>query len=211
MSPIAIEIIGYVASVLVAVSLTMSNLVKLRWINLAGAVVFTLYGVLLGAWPVAVVNAFIAVVNVRFLKRMSDEREAFDLFDPDEGRGLLDRFVAKWGDDIRGFFPDASLPSGSDARPDGARVRLVLRDLAPAALVAWRRDGDTVHVDVDYAAPPYRDRKAAAFLYEALVREWAADGVTRAVANPVAAEMRGYFTSCGFREEGGALVRSVAA
>jgi len=210
MHPFAIEIIGYVASVLVAVSLTMSNLVKLRWINLAGAIVFTVYGVLLGAWPVAVVNAFIVAVNVRFLVRMNAERESFDLYDPHDGPGLLDRFVAKWGEDVRGFFPKATWPLAGGDRPAGAHVRLVLRDLAPAVLVAWRRDGDTVHVDVDYAAPPYRDRKASAFVYDALVREWAADGVTRAVAAPASDEMRGYFASCGFATEGDVLVRSVA-
>ena len=33
-----VEAVGYLGSLLVAVSLTMSSLVRLRWLNLAGAV-----------------------------------------------------------------------------------------------------------------------------------------------------------------------------
>ncbi len=53
------EIIGYTASILVAVSLMMRSVFKLRVINLPGAVAFTAYGLLIGAYPVAAVNFFI--------------------------------------------------------------------------------------------------------------------------------------------------------
>ena len=42
------EIIGYAGSLLVAASLMMDSLVKLRWINLAGALAFAL---LFGLFP----------------------------------------------------------------------------------------------------------------------------------------------------------------
>ena len=61
------EMLGYLASVFVAVSLMMRSLTKLRVINLIGALLFTAYGLIIGAFPVAVVNAFIALVNVYYL------------------------------------------------------------------------------------------------------------------------------------------------
>jgi|ERR1051325_4597590 hypothetical protein len=51
------ELIGYVASVLVAISLTMTSILRLRIINLTGSACFTLYGLLIGAYPVAIVNS----------------------------------------------------------------------------------------------------------------------------------------------------------
>ena len=63
------EWIGYAASLLVAVSLMMGSLVRLRWLNLVGAVTFTVYGLVIRAYPVAVVNAFIVVINVWHLVR----------------------------------------------------------------------------------------------------------------------------------------------
>jgi hypothetical protein len=38
------EILGYVASLLVAASLMMSGVRRLRWINLAGSLAFAAYG-----------------------------------------------------------------------------------------------------------------------------------------------------------------------
>ena len=48
--------------------------------NLLGASVFTVYGVLVEAWPVALVNSFIAVVNVWNLSQWQRQGpEAFEL------------------------------------------------------------------------------------------------------------------------------------
>jgi hypothetical protein len=63
------EMLGYLASVFVAVSLTMRSLPRLRVINLIGALLFTAYGLIISAYPVAVVNAFIAVVNIYYLQQ----------------------------------------------------------------------------------------------------------------------------------------------
>ena len=65
-----LEIVGYVASVLVAVSLMMSSILKLRIINLVGSAAFTVYGLLIGAYPVAAVNLLIVFINLYYLRQM---------------------------------------------------------------------------------------------------------------------------------------------
>lgn len=65
-----IELTGYIASVLIAISIMMNSLVKLRVINLFGAVLFGTYGLLIGAMPVALVNYFIAITNIFYLWKM---------------------------------------------------------------------------------------------------------------------------------------------
>jgi hypothetical protein len=47
----------------------MRSLNKLRIINLVGALLFTVYGSILGAYPVAALNAFIVLVNVYYLHK----------------------------------------------------------------------------------------------------------------------------------------------
>ena len=69
----AFEMLGYSASVLVAVSLMMQSVVKLRMINLVGAILFTVYGLLIGAFPVAFLNGFIVVANIYYLHQMYRE------------------------------------------------------------------------------------------------------------------------------------------
>ncbi|MFC1235351.1 MULTISPECIES: YgjV family protein [unclassified Vibrio] len=70
-----IEIMGYVASIMVAISLTMKDIVKLRVLNFVGCTFFVIYGVMIGAMPVVATNAFIACVNVYFLFKMYQEKK----------------------------------------------------------------------------------------------------------------------------------------
>jgi hypothetical protein len=69
-TPLLFDVIGYVASVLVAVSLMMSNIVRLRVLNLLGALTFVTYGALIEAWPVAFMNTFIVGINIWYLVQM---------------------------------------------------------------------------------------------------------------------------------------------
>ena len=62
----SIELIGYAASIMVAISLMMRSLKRLRVINLVGCVLFVGYGLSVGAYPVVAVNGFIAIVNVYY-------------------------------------------------------------------------------------------------------------------------------------------------
>ncbi|MBQ4834028.1 YgjV family protein [Pseudoalteromonas sp. MMG010] len=57
------EYLGYFASALLVISLTMSDVSKLRWFNLFGCIAFALYGVAIEATPVAFTNALLALVN----------------------------------------------------------------------------------------------------------------------------------------------------
>ncbi|SDH47215.1 inner membrane protein [Vibrio xiamenensis] len=74
-----VEIMGYAASIMVAISLTMKDIKKLRVINFIGCALFAIYGTMIGAWPVVVTNGFIACVNVYFLTKMKQEKKAAEL------------------------------------------------------------------------------------------------------------------------------------
>ena len=69
------EYLGYFASVLLVASLMMSDVKKLRWLNLAGCVAFAIYGLIIMAWPVAFTNALIALVNLYHIIKLARENE----------------------------------------------------------------------------------------------------------------------------------------
>ncbi|WP_174329847.1 YgjV family protein [Vibrio tubiashii] len=77
-----VEILGYAASIMVAISLTMKDIVRLRVLNFIGCALFTAYGLMIDAWPVVVTNGFIACVNVYFLAKMQSEKKASKLKAP---------------------------------------------------------------------------------------------------------------------------------
>ncbi|GIU17410.1 YgjV family protein [Shewanella colwelliana] len=65
-----IELIGYSASIMVAISLMMKDIVWLRCLNFTGCTLFVIYGVYISAWPVAGMNAFVACINIYHLVKI---------------------------------------------------------------------------------------------------------------------------------------------
>ncbi|SHI23068.1 YgjV family protein [Ferrimonas marina] len=70
------EWVGYLASILVAISLMMSNIKALRWWNMAGAALFVAYGTAISAIPVALVNGFIVLINIYYLYKIYSYEQA---------------------------------------------------------------------------------------------------------------------------------------
>ncbi|QSX33378.1 YgjV family protein [Shewanella avicenniae] len=66
----SVELVGYSASIMVAISLMMKNIIWLRWLNLGGCLLFVLYGAAISAWPVAVMNGLVGVINLFHLLRL---------------------------------------------------------------------------------------------------------------------------------------------
>jgi len=65
-----IEWLGYLSSVIVAISLTMSSITRLRWLNLVGGISFAIYGFMIGSFPVGLLNVFMIGVNLYHLRKI---------------------------------------------------------------------------------------------------------------------------------------------
>ncbi len=64
------EWLGYAASLFVGISLLMSDVRKLRYINLVGCIGFVVYGVSIHAMPVAIMNGFCVLINLYHIFRL---------------------------------------------------------------------------------------------------------------------------------------------
>ena len=64
-----VEMVGYLASALVVLSLTMTSVVRLRMVSFCGSITFFVYGVLIDSVPIMITNGAIAVINVWFLRK----------------------------------------------------------------------------------------------------------------------------------------------
>jgi len=158
-----LELLGYVASVLVAVSLMMKSIVRLRWYNLFGAVAFAVYGLLIPAYPVFVVNGFIAVVDIYYLWQLYMRREMFDLLEiPSPDDAMYRRFIDFYKEDISRYFPAFSGEGES-----GSFRFFILRNMVPVALfIGQKREEGVMTILLDYAIPHFRDLKSALYLYK---------------------------------------------
>ncbi|NME81667.1 YgjV family protein [Clostridium sp. SM-530-WT-3G] len=69
-----IEYVGYAASILIGLSMFMKNIIKLRFINLIGSILFVFYGFTIKAYPVAIVNLIIVFVNIYYIYKLMQEK-----------------------------------------------------------------------------------------------------------------------------------------
>lgn len=167
------ELIGYLASFLVAISLMMSQIIRLRVVNLLGALTFSVYGFLIGSLPVALMNAFIVGINIYYLSGMLKMKSFFKVLKVDSKDEYLRYFLDFYIDDIRNFQPDAPAKLAS-----GSFNMFILRDMIPAGLLSGRITAPGVlTVDIDYVISKFRDFKTAKFIYVDQKDQFKADGI----------------------------------
>lgn len=147
-----IEIFGYIASILIAISLTMSQLLKLRIINLVGALSFSIYGYVVGAYPVMIVNGFITIIDIYYLIIMYKNRDEFDILGA-SNKDYLYRFYDHYAYDIKKFFPDFD-----DNYLKDKKSLFIMRNMRPVNLVVFNeQENGITEILLDYAIPDYRD------------------------------------------------------
>ncbi|MGQ1909384.1 hypothetical protein ACT3CE_06310 [Marinifilum sp. RC60d5] len=156
-----LEWIGYAASVLVLVSLTMTSIVKLRWYNLAGAVLFSAYGFLIGALPVGIMNFLIVCANLYNLRKMYSRIEDFKIIEIKKDDELLKHLLEFHAKDITTFFPDFQ-------QKKNQLSLFILRDMSIAGIFIGTQENNEFRIDLDYALPQYRDFKVGNYLYKKL-------------------------------------------
>ena len=59
-----IEIWGYTSMIFVLISMLMKNIKSLRILNSIACLMFVLYGLVLGAYPIVVMNILVIAINV---------------------------------------------------------------------------------------------------------------------------------------------------
>ncbi|MGE5365350.1 MAG: hypothetical protein ACM3SM_14560 [Bacteroidota bacterium] len=194
------EIIGYSGSVLVAISLMMSNLKLLRWINLFGAIMFSLYGFLLGAIPVFLLNAFIAIADMYYLRKLSARFENFSYIQiQNTSDPYLSEFLKFYEKDIRKYFPAFSLDAVKNPF-----CFFTLRDMVPAGLFIYESMNDgTVEVKLDYVIPQYRDLKNSRYMYAERAAQLKAQGYRYFTATSSVEEHNRYLKKIGFEKKKG--------
>jgi len=190
-----IEMLGYLGSVLVAISLMMSNIKRLRWVNLSGAVVFTLYGLIIQAYPIAVVNAIIIAVDSYYLVQLSHGKELFSLHHVDTANSFLLKFLEYYSDDLSGYVPEFDLN-----KIRNPHAVFILRDMIPVGLFIYEYGEDKcITIHLDYVIPNYRDLKSTAYLLDQLRDQFLRDGYQQLVTKTNSPTHQRYLKKMGFQ------------
>jgi hypothetical protein len=193
-----IEIFGYFGSALIAFSLMMSNIIKLRVINFTGAVIFSIYGLLLDSYPVFFLNFFIAMINVFFLYKLFNEKDRFDLIDSYDNNPLLKKFYTHFEKDIKKIFPSFNTAFKGDYK-----CILTFRNLTLSGIFLYTEQNGVLEIVMDYVSPQYRDFRNSEFIYKLKTTDFSKRGIKKLTAQSTDKQYSGYLVKAGFKNING--------
>ncbi|WP_431836114.1 hypothetical protein [Cellulomonas sp. Y8] len=211
-----LEIIGWVGSVLVVVSLMQARVLRFRWLNFAGSVIATAYNTIVGIWPFAAMNAVIAVIDAYWLCRLTRERHDADVYEVvpvGAGDHYLQHVLGVHADDIARYYPSFGLPGdvAGEAAGGSRWAYLVLRGDETVGVVVVRDAGDGVgEVELDWVTPRFRDFAPGEFVYRRS-GAFAGTGLRSLVVAEDARDTGPYLERVGFARVDGRWRREVEA
>lgn len=194
-----IEWMGYLASFLVLISLLMSSILKLRWINLVGSIMFSIYGFLIGSLPVALMNLATASINVYYLIKIYKSyqtKEYFKLLEIDSNSKYLEYFMDFHNEGIKKYISNRDF-----SIKDSTVGFYILRNLVPAGIfLGSKYDENTLLIDFDFVIPEYRDFKIGKYIYEEQQDYFINLGYTRLISYLYSDIHNDYLIKMGFKE-----------
>jgi hypothetical protein len=188
------QLIGYAGSALIVASLSMKSILRLRMMGLAGAIVFSVYGILINAIPIVITNLVILGIHAYNLRLLLGAKPVFTVLEVRQGSRYLEHFIEHYAEDIHTYQPEFHY----EPRPDRYRA-FILRDMVPAGLFICDLDGSsTGQIQLDYVIPEYRDLKVGRFLYSSKSSVFADPRITHLESVPGTRRHREYLERMGF-------------
>ena len=200
MNETIVLIVGYAASVLLAISLLVNNDLKFRWLNTWGCLAFIIYGILINAFPIILTNSILLLINGYHLIKIYRRNENFDLLEFSKDDKLIHKFLSFYQKDIETYFPNYD-PDRDEFANNISFV--VLRDMVIANIfVAAILDDGTALIKLNYTVPKYRDYKVGKFLFRKEKQLLLSRGIRRLVYTHVFNKQHEkYLLKMGFGKE----------
>ncbi len=197
------EWIGYLGSVIIAISLMMSSIIKLRWLNLLGASIFSTYGFIIGAMPVAFLNLFITFINIFHLYNIYKQKDFLKILHIRTENKYLDFFIEFYQQDINTFFPGFYESFKNKLyEPQSYLCFLIIRNAAVAGVFIGKKNTeDEMFIEIDFAIPEYRDLKTGKYIYKQNLRYFENLGIKKFYADPKNRKHYSYLKKMGFSEK----------
>jgi len=197
-----IEWIGYIGSVIIAVSLMMSSIIKLRWLNLLGASIFSTYGFIIGSLPVALLNLFISMINIYYLYKIYNQKDFLKILQVDHENNYLGFFIDYYKQEIDFFFP-AFLEHFKNKQLNKNNIFcfLLIRNAAVSGIFIGQKNAQNeLMVEIDFSIPEYRDMKTGTYVYKQNKDFFKSLGISRFIAETGNHKHDRYLKKMGFRE-----------
>ena len=190
-----LEIFGYIGSVLVVVSLLMTSVIKLRIFNMAGSIISGTYALIIGSFPLVLMNGCLIIINIYNLYKLLNTKQEYDLVEIKAEDAFTGYFLEHYKTDIKKYFPDF----GFDVS-EMDMAYLVCCKADPAGILLGKKCGiDEIEISLEYTTQMFRDCSAGKYLYE----ELAGKGIKKLVLRNAGEDHRAYLLKMGYTGSNG--------
>lgn len=197
-----IDILGYIASVLILLSFMMSNPVKLRIIAFIGAASFSVYGFLIHSYPTAIMNAGVTFVNLYYLSKIFTTNETYSICKANIKYDYFKNVLNLYSPQIKEIYNNFDLKSNefSYAYSIMCKTNII-------GVVLGNKEDKTLNNAVLFISKDHKNIKLFDNLYEKL----AADGYKKIKVNSeiLESKFKDYIIKMGFEIEDKYLVKTI--
>ena len=196
---LVINIVGYLASAIVAYSMMLKSIIQLRLINMVGSIFVVLYCLFIRAYPLLVLNSFMALVNMYYLLLYYNKSGHFRLLRVDNNATYLNEFLLYYYNDIVKYFPKFMSPYDEEFT-----YFYVMRHMMITGIFVVKINLDeTAEIMLDYVIPEYRDTRIGSFLYNDNDNYFKDIGIQTFILKNPTPKQRKYLGGTGFKRNKG--------
>jgi len=196
---------GYLASLIVLISLLSSSILRLRWINLLGATLFAIYGFMIGSIPTGFMNLGIVLIDIFYLVKIYSSKEYFQVLEITPDSNYFKSFMDFHKDDVKKFFNHENYKIS-----DKTIGFYVLRNMVPASVFVGEPLSSTrLRIDLDFAVAEYRDFKIGDYIYNKNTEFFLNHGYSELVAQTNNESHGKYLTKMGFAKAGNEYIKKL--
>lgn len=191
------ELIGYLASLLVAISLSVSSVVKLRWLNLLGALAFSVYGLWISAIPVFLVNFYISIMDIYYLKQIYKTKDIFEMVPISTLKEEpYASFIEFYKEDIQRYFRSFPKEPDTDFKLFG-----LFRNFKLIGLFGFQhKERHQAEIIIDYVTREYRDFKFGHYIFHQKNKLFKALGIKQFITPAHHPKHLKYLKKVGFKK-----------
>lgn len=193
------DVIGWLGSTILVVSLAQTRVLRFRALNLVAALLLIVFNAAIRVWPMVALNVVIAALNAWVLFRLTRTRHddrVYEVVPIGTSEPYLASLLARHEPDIARFNP--ALPPDVRARADLAFLTLSGGETVGVVLARRTDRPDEVQVLLDYVLPRFRDFTPGEFVFRP-GGPFAALGIRRVLAPAGMRESSAYLRAVGFR------------
>lgn len=172
----------------------MKSIVKLRWINAAGSLLFVIFAFLTKSTPTVVMNVGIIIIDIWYVYQLSKTKADYKLIKAERNSAMLQFFYEQNKNEIDLIF-------GLHAFSEAEELSFFVCNGDIAGLFAWKQEENkTCHILIDFVTVPYRDTKIGLYFFEKQLPYFKTKGFEKFTYTNISDSHWKYLKKIGFKE-----------